>query len=165
MRLRVANVRKSFGDHRVLDGIALAFDSVQTLVLVGPSGGGKSTFLRILAGLEYPDPGTGCLVEIDGERVVYREEALIRYRRTVGTVFQAYNLFPHLSRVAERHPALGESASTPAGRGARHGAGGITAFPDGGTRAQAPGRVERRPASARGHRAGHRHQTQAVVLR
>ena len=97
MQLHVDHVRKTFGGHRVLDGISLRFDSVQTLALVGPSGGGKSTFLRILAGLEYPDPDTGCRVEIDGERVVYREEELIRHRRTVGTVFQAYNLFPHLS--------------------------------------------------------------------
>ncbi len=98
MQLHVENVRKTFGgDHRVLDGITLHFDAVQTLVLVGPSGGGKSTFLRILAGLEYPDPAAGCRVEIDGERVIYREEELIRHRRTVGTVFQAYNLFPHLS--------------------------------------------------------------------
>ena len=98
MKLHVDHVCKTFaGDHRVLDGISLYFDAVQTLVLVGPSGGGKSTFLRILAGLEYPDPGTGCRVEIDGERVVYREDALIRHRRTVGTVFQAYNLFPHLT--------------------------------------------------------------------
>ena len=98
MQLHVDHVRKTFdGDRRVLDGISLHFDAVQTLVLVGPSGGGKSTLLRILAGLEYPDPDPACRVEIDGERIVYREEDLIRHRRTVGTVFQAYNLFPHLS--------------------------------------------------------------------
>ena len=98
MKLFVENLRKTFADrHRVLDGIALNFDAVQTLVLVGPSGGGKSTLLRVLAGLEYPDPDTGCRVEIDGAPVVYREDALRRHRRTVGTVFQAYNLFPHLS--------------------------------------------------------------------
>ena len=63
MKLLVENLRKTFaGNHRVLDGIALQFDAVQTLVLVGPSGGGKSTLLRILAGLEYPDPDTGCRV-------------------------------------------------------------------------------------------------------
>ncbi len=57
MQLKVDRVSKTFGEHRVLDGISLAFDEVQTLVLIGPSGGGKSTFLRILAGLEYPDGG------------------------------------------------------------------------------------------------------------
>ena len=94
MQLKVEGVTKTFGGHRVLDGISLDFDRVQTLVLIGPSGGGKSTFLRILAGLEYPDSAAAEVV-IDGQRIVYREEALAKHRRSVGTVFQAYNLFPH----------------------------------------------------------------------
>ena len=97
MKLLVEGLSKTFGNHRVLDGLALHFDAVQTLVLIGPSGGGKSTLLRILAGLEYPDRTGAYRVEIDGEPIVYREDALARHRRTVGTVFQAYNLFPHLS--------------------------------------------------------------------
>ena len=97
MQLLVEGVSKTFGSLRVLDGVSLRFDAVQTLVLIGPSGGGKSTLLRILAGLEYPDPSVPYRVEIDGEAIVYREDALARHRRTVGTVFQAYNLFPHLS--------------------------------------------------------------------
>ena len=97
MKLDIENVSKTFGDHRVLDGITMRFEAVQTLVLIGPSGGGKSTFLRVLAGLEYPDDAGACRVVIDDEPVVYRERELARYRRTVGTVFQAYNLFPHLT--------------------------------------------------------------------
>ena len=97
MQLLVQGVSKTFDNHRVLDGVDLRFDAVQTLVLIGPSGSGKSTLLRILAGLEYPDQSTERRVEVDGEPIVYREDALARYRRTVGTVFQAYNLFPHLS--------------------------------------------------------------------
>ena len=101
MKLHIENVSKTFGAHRVLDGITMRFDAVQTLVLIGPSGGGKSTFLRVLAGLEYPDdPAPACRVVIDDEPVVYRERELARYRRTIGTVFQAYNLFPHLSALA-----------------------------------------------------------------
>ena len=96
MKLHVENVVKTFGTHRVLDGIFMHFEEVQTLVLIGPSGGGKSTLLRILAGLEYPDVESGGVV-IDDEPVVYREQELIRHRRTIGTVFQAYNLFPHLT--------------------------------------------------------------------
>ena len=96
MKLAVENVSKNFGDHRVLDRISMRFEEVQTLVLIGPSGGGKSTFLRVLAGLEYPDDET-CRVIIDDEPVVYREKELARHRRTIGTVFQAYNLFPHLT--------------------------------------------------------------------
>ncbi len=102
MKLHVANVSKTFGEQRVLDGIGLRFDEVQSLVLIGPSGGGKSTFLRILAGLEYPDRGThgpddAPAVSIDGQPVVYEERALMAHRRTIGTVFQAFNLFPHLT--------------------------------------------------------------------
>ena len=96
MKLHVENVVKTFGSHRVLDGISMRFAAVQTLVLIGPSGGGKSTFLRILAGLEHPDPESGEVV-IDDHPVVYRERELARHRRTIGTVFQAYNLFPHLT--------------------------------------------------------------------
>jgi polar amino acid transport system ATP-binding protein len=72
------------------------FEEVQTLALIGPSGGGKSTLLRILAGLEYPDDN-GCQVEIDGEPMLFEEKALARHRRSVGTVFQSFNLFPHLT--------------------------------------------------------------------
>ena len=96
MKLHVENVCKTFAGHRVLDGIAMRFEAVQTLALIGPSGGGKSTFLRILAGLEYPDGPEGRVV-IDDMPVVYREAELARHRRTIGTVFQAYNLFPHLT--------------------------------------------------------------------
>lgn len=100
MKLHVADVSKTFGANRVLDGITLSFDAVQSLVLIGPSGGGKSTFLRILAGLEYPDRGAAApapSVSIDGQPVVYEERALMAHRRTIGTVFQAFNLFPHLT--------------------------------------------------------------------
>jgi polar amino acid transport system ATP-binding protein len=94
MKLKLAQISKNFGAHRVLDSVSLDLAEVRTLVLIGPSGGGKSTLLRIIAGLEYPDSGE---LEINGERVVFQEEALLRHRRTIGTVFQAFNLFPHLT--------------------------------------------------------------------
>jgi len=78
----------------VLDGLDLATGDIKALVLVGPSGGGKSTLLRILAGLDLPAAGT---VAFDGTPLPRDEAGLRRYRRTVGTVFQGYNLFPHLS--------------------------------------------------------------------
>src|ERR1700730_11501633 len=94
MKLRLSQISKRFDGHLVLDHINLALEKVHTLVLIGPSGGGKSTLLRIIAGLEFPDSGE---VEINGERVLFQEEPLLRHRRTVGTVFQAFNLFPHLT--------------------------------------------------------------------
>jgi polar amino acid transport system ATP-binding protein len=94
MRLDIEGVTKRFGDHTVIDGVTLRFEKVHTLALIGPSGGGKSTLLRIVAGLERPEEGT---ISVDGERVIFEDRALQRYRRTVGTVFQAFNLFPHLS--------------------------------------------------------------------
>ncbi len=78
----------------VLDRLSLATGEIGTLVLVGPSGGGKSTLLRILAGLDVPTSGR---VSFDGEPLPRDEAGLRRYRQTVGTVFQAYNLFPHLT--------------------------------------------------------------------
>jgi polar amino acid transport system ATP-binding protein len=78
----------------VLDGLNLQTGEIQALVFVGPSGGGKSTLLRILAGLDVPVAGT---VSFDGMPLPRDETALAGYRRTVGTVFQAYNLFPHLT--------------------------------------------------------------------
>src|SRR3954466_16325993 len=94
MKLRLNQISKSFDSHVVLDRLSLHLDKVHTLVLIGPSGGGKSTLLRILAGLEFPDSGS---VAINGEKVLFEEPELLKYRRTIGTVFQAFNLFPHLS--------------------------------------------------------------------
>jgi polar amino acid transport system ATP-binding protein len=94
MKLRIEGLVQRFGTTTVLDGLELATGDVLSLVLVGPSGGGKSTLLRILAGLDVPAAGR---VAFDGEPLPRDERALRGYRRTVGTVFQAYNLFPHLT--------------------------------------------------------------------
>lgn len=100
MNLDISGLVQRFTDPRtravttVLDGLALATGDIQSLVLVGPSGGGKSTLLRILAGLDVPIAGS---VAFDGKPLPRNEAGLIGYRRSVGTVFQAYNLFPHLT--------------------------------------------------------------------
>jgi polar amino acid transport system ATP-binding protein len=94
MNLILSGVTKSYGLHQALDGVSLRLEGAHTLVLIGPSGGGKTTLLRVLAGLEFPDAGE---VEINGRRVVFEEDALLQHRRSVGTVFQAINLFPHLT--------------------------------------------------------------------
>jgi polar amino acid transport system ATP-binding protein len=94
MKLDIDGLVQRFDGVTILDGLSLATGDVGALVLVGPSGGGKSTLLRILAGLDVPVAGR---VSFDGEPLPRDEGRLRDYRRTVGTVFQAYNLFPHLT--------------------------------------------------------------------
>jgi polar amino acid transport system ATP-binding protein len=94
MKLEVRGLNKSFSGQVVLRDITLTLEDVHSLCLVGPSGGGKSTLLRIIAGLETPDSGE---VILNGRAIEYRERSLLAHRRTVGTVFQAFNLFPHLT--------------------------------------------------------------------
>ncbi|NBW96929.1 MAG: amino acid ABC transporter ATP-binding protein [Planctomycetia bacterium] len=94
MLLHARDLVQRFDGTTVLDGLSLTTGDIQSLVLVGPSGGGKTTLLRILSGLDVPAGGS---VSFDGVPLPRDEAALRDYRRTVGTVFQAYNLFPHLS--------------------------------------------------------------------
>ena len=94
MKLRATDLCKSFGRQTVLQKVNLNLEQVHTLALIGPSGGGKSTLLRIIAGLEKPDSGR---LHLNDREVIYRERELMAHRRSVGTVFQAFNLFPHLT--------------------------------------------------------------------
>lgn len=97
MRLEVREVSKRFGAHAAVDRCSLSIQDVHSLVLIGPSGGGKSTLLRIIGGLETPDAGS---VRVNDTTLAQDERQLLTYRRRVGTVFQAFNLFPHLSALA-----------------------------------------------------------------
>jgi len=94
MTIDVRGLNKSFGRHLVLKNIDLSIENTHSLVLIGPSGGGKTTLLRILAGLEEPDTGN---VNINGHHLSPNEKLLREYRKHVGMVFQSYNLFPHLT--------------------------------------------------------------------
>jgi len=94
MNLQIDPLTLAFGSTPVLKDLSLRTGHIRVLAIVGPSGGGKSTLLRILAGLQIPDRGT---VAWDGVPMSFGEKELRVYRRTVGTVFQAYNLFPHLT--------------------------------------------------------------------
>jgi polar amino acid transport system ATP-binding protein len=95
MHLTLRNLSKSFGARTVLYSISVDFGELRTLALIGPSGGGKSTLLRIIAGLERPDLGEA---GINGSPIDFSNASALReHRRHLGVVFQAYNLFPHLT--------------------------------------------------------------------
>ena len=85
---------KKFGDTTVLDGIDFDVEEHQVVCLIGASGSGKSTLLRCINGLEATQEGT---VTVVGRRVIQDDIKLNRLRRDVGIVFQAYNLFPHMT--------------------------------------------------------------------
>ncbi len=97
-------VEKQFGPLKVLKGIDLAIPKGEVLCIVGPSGSGKSTFLRCINQLERINGGS---IWVAGERVGYRrvgnklyeldDAAIARQRRSIGMVFQRFNLFPHLT--------------------------------------------------------------------
>jgi polar amino acid transport system ATP-binding protein len=92
--VEVRQVVKRFGTNTVLDRIDLTVDEHQVVCLIGTSGSGKSTLLRCINGLEPVQAGT---VTVDGRRVIQDDIKLNRLRRDVGIVFQAFNLFPHMT--------------------------------------------------------------------
>jgi polar amino acid transport system ATP-binding protein len=94
MRLEVSGIGKNYGEQQALCDVTVVVPEFHSLAIIGPSGGGKTTLLRIIAGLEIPERGE---LSIDGQQLEFREESLLAHRRSIGTVFQAYNLFPHLT--------------------------------------------------------------------
>lgn len=94
MRLEIDNLEVRFGKQVAIAPFQLTVPDCGMLALIGPSGGGKSTLLKLIAGLEYPDKGS---IKIDGEPILFEEKALIQHRRQLGIVFQSWNLFPHLT--------------------------------------------------------------------
>ncbi len=93
--LQIQNLRKSFGSLDVLKGITTDIRKGEVVVMIGPSGGGKSTFLRCMNLLEQPTEGS---IVFDGLDIVRADEATKnRVRSEMGMVFQHFNLFPHLS--------------------------------------------------------------------
>jgi polar amino acid transport system ATP-binding protein len=88
------NVGKRFDDLEVLRGINLAVDLHQVVCLIGASGSGKSTLLRCINLLEKVDEGT---IVVDGQTITGTKLDVNALRRKIGIVFQAYNLFPHMT--------------------------------------------------------------------
>lgn len=102
--VRCRNVCKSFGSNHVLKGINLDVHKGEVVVILGPSGSGKSTLLRCINHLESMDAG---LITVGNEAIGYEwkngelwkasYDKIARQRRRIGMVFQAFNLFPHLT--------------------------------------------------------------------
>jgi polar amino acid transport system ATP-binding protein len=92
--LEIEGLRKSFGANLVLDGIDLSVGEHEVICLIGASGSGKSTLLRCLNLLEPVDAGR---IVVAGEEITRRGVDVNWVRRRIGIVFQAFNLFPHMS--------------------------------------------------------------------
>jgi polar amino acid transport system ATP-binding protein len=92
--LEIEGLRKSFGANLVLDGIDLSVGEHEVTCLIGASGAGKSTLLRCVNLLEPVDAGR---IVVAGEEITRRGVDVNRVRRRIGIVFQAFNLFPHMS--------------------------------------------------------------------
>jgi sulfate transport system ATP-binding protein len=90
MSIEIKNINKTFGDFVALEDVNLSIPTGQLTALLGPSGGGKSTLLRIIAGLDNADSGS---VEIEGVNAT----SLPPQKRNVGFVFQHYAVFKHMS--------------------------------------------------------------------
>jgi polar amino acid transport system ATP-binding protein len=92
--LRLETVSKSFGDLRVLRGIDLEVADHEVICLIGASGSGKSTMLKCINLLEPVDQGR---IFVEGEEITAEGVNVNRIRRHIGIVFQAFNLFPHMT--------------------------------------------------------------------
>ena len=95
--IRTENLHKSFGDLHVLQGVDQTIRKGEVVSIIGPSGGGKSTFLRCLNLLEKPEEGR---IFFQGTEITGKGVNIDVHRQKMGMVFQHFNIFPHLS-VAE----------------------------------------------------------------
>lgn len=88
--LEVKDLYKSYGKHEVLKGVSVCIRKEEVVCIIGPSGGGKSTFIRCLNFLEQPSGGD---IIFDGESLMGKKVDLDKHREKIGMVFQHFNLF------------------------------------------------------------------------
>ncbi len=104
--LDVAGLRKRFGTLEVLRGIDLTVRPQELVFVIGPSGSGKSTLLRCCNRLEEPDEGS---IRVDGVELLDPRTDINAMRRQIGMVFQSFNLYPHMTVLANITLALRKS--------------------------------------------------------
>lgn len=92
--IKTVDLHKSFGDLHVLTGVNQTIHKGEVVSIIGPSGGGKSTFLRCLNLLETPEKGH---IFFDGEEITGKKVDIDKHRQKMGMVFQQFNVFPHLT--------------------------------------------------------------------
>jgi len=97
--LKIIDIKKKFSEQMILNGISFEVNAGETIGIIGESGGGKSTFLRILAGLETADEG---IIKFEGENLYNNNKKLDiqkikTLRKKIGMIFQSFNLFDHMT--------------------------------------------------------------------
>ena len=92
--IKTVNLHKSFGDLHVLTGVNETIHKGEVVSIIGPSGGGKSTFLRCLNLLEKPEKGQ---IFFEGQEITGKKVDIDKHRQKMGMVFQQFNVFPHLT--------------------------------------------------------------------
>ena len=100
--LKIEDIHKRYGSEEVLKGISFQVERGETIVIIGPSGTGKSTLLRCINQLTVPDKGH---IRLEGEEVTHAKKSISKFRQKIGMVFQDFNLFDHLT--ARRNVEIG----------------------------------------------------------
>ena len=116
--LEIHGLRKSYGTNEVLKGVDLSARKGELIVLIGPSGSGKSSLLRCCNRLEEPTQGT---ILVDGDDITARNANLNRIRQNIGMVFQHFNLYRHMNALGNVTLALRKVQKLPRAEAERRG--------------------------------------------
>lgn len=96
MRIKIEKMTKSYDQKDIVLKDISFYDDISSMAIIGPSGGGKSTLLQIIAGLIQPSSGK---LYVDEAEVSFQKEALVNYHKKIGVVFQQGGLFRHMSAI------------------------------------------------------------------
>lgn len=158
--ITINQMQKYYGDNHVLKGVDLDIDMGEVISIIGRSGSGKSTLLRCINGLEGYQEGS---IKLGGMTITNRDSQAREISRSIGMVFQNFNLFPHMTalenvmlaprRVLKKSRAECRAGAADAGEGRARRPSGLL-----------PGQPLRRPTAARGHCPGAGHVAESFTL-